>query len=91
MTTPVLLLDEPRPGVHRLTPNRPEKRNALSNELRGAILDALRAADADPAVRVSILRGAGPAFCSGYYLSADNTVGQPFYSPGGPGQGEGAR
>ena len=86
MTAPVLLLDEPHPGVRRLTLNRPEKRNALNNELRGAILDALEAADADPAVRVSILRGAGPAFSSGYDLSADNSVGQPYYSPGGPGQ-----
>jgi enoyl-CoA hydratase len=83
---PVLLTDDPRPGVRRLTLNRPEKRNALSNELRGAILDALKTADADPAVRVSILRGAGPAFSSGYDLSADNSVNQPYYSPGGPGQ-----
>jgi enoyl-CoA hydratase len=82
----VLLLDDPHPGVRRLTLNRPEKRNALNNELRGAILEALRAADADPVVRVSILRGAGPAFSSGYDLSADNAVGQPYYSPGGPGQ-----
>ena len=86
MTTAALLQDDPLPGVRRLTLNRPEKRNALSNELRSAILTALRAADADPAVKVSILRGAGPAFSSGYDLSADNSVGQPFYSPGGPGQ-----
>jgi enoyl-CoA hydratase len=83
---PVLLTDDPRPGIRRLTLNRPEKRNALSNELRGAILDALKTADAEPAVRVSILRGAGPAFSSGYDLSADNSVNQPYYSPGGPGQ-----
>ena len=82
----VLLLDDPLPGVRRLTLNRPEKRNALNNELRGAILDALKAADADPAVRVSVLRGAGPAFSSGYDLSADNSVNQPYYSPGGLGQ-----
>src|SRR5262245_24612778 len=82
----VLLSDEPLPGVRRLTLNRPEKRNALNNELRGAILDGLQRADADPSVKVSILRGAGPSFSSGYDLSADNSVGQPFYSPGGPGQ-----
>ena len=82
----VLLLDDPLPGVRRLTLNRPEKRNALSNELRGAILDALKTADADPTVRVSVLCGAGPAFSSGYDLSADNSVGQPYYSSGGPGQ-----
>src|SRR5574338_662844 len=74
MTSPVLALDDPRPGVRRLTLNRPEKRNALNNELRGAILAALRAADADPAVKVSILRGAGPCFSSGYDLSADNST-----------------
>src|ERR1700752_425920 len=82
----VLLSDEPLPGVRRFTLNRPQKRNALNNELRGAILAGLQAADADPAVRVSILRGAGPAFSSGYDLSADNSKDQPYYSPGGPGQ-----
>jgi enoyl-CoA hydratase len=82
----VLLIDEPLAGVRRLTLNRPEKRNALSNELRGAILSALQDADADASVKVSILRGAGPCFSSGYDLSADLAVGQPFYSPGGPGQ-----
>src|SRR6266478_8507591 len=86
MATPVLGLDDPLPGVRRLTLNRPEKRNALSNELRGAILAALKEADADATVKVSVLRGAGPCFSSGYDLSADNSVDQPFYSPGGPGQ-----
>jgi len=86
MDTRVLLIDDPLPGVRRLTLNRPEKRNALNNELRGAILSALEAADADPNVKVTVMRGAGPSFSSGYDLSADNSVGQPFYSPGGPGQ-----
>src|ERR1043166_9793029 len=81
MAPPVLVLDDPLPGVRRLTLNRPEKRNALSNELRGAILTALQEADADPAVKVSILRGAGPCFSSGYDLSANKAEGQPFYSP----------
>ena len=78
MATPVLALDDPLPGIRRLTLNRPEKRNALSNELRGAILAALKEADADPAVKVSVLRGAGPCFSSGYDLSADNARDQPF-------------
>jgi enoyl-CoA hydratase len=42
--------------------NRPEKRNALSNELRSRIFEALHAADHDGNVSVSILRGAGSCF-----------------------------
>jgi enoyl-CoA hydratase len=82
----VLLVDAPAPGIRRLTMNRPEKRNALNNALRGAILDALIAADRDADIKVTILRGAGPSFSSGYDLSANNAEDQPYYSPGGTGQ-----
>ena len=85
-TSDVLVIDHPRPGVRRLTMNRPEKRNALNNELRGAILAALQEADAEPTVKVSVLRGAGPAFSAGYDLSANNAVDQPYYTAGGAGQ-----
>jgi enoyl-CoA hydratase len=84
--TSLLLVDDPAPGVRRLTMNRAEKRNALNNELRGAILAALEEADRDAAVKVSILRGAGPAFSAGYDLGANNAVDQPYYSAGGAGQ-----
>ena len=84
--TEILLIDTPRPGVRRLTMNRPEKRNALNNALRGAIIDALTQADTDPSIHVTILRGAGPSFSSGYDLSADNKVDQPWYTPAGAGQ-----
>jgi enoyl-CoA hydratase len=82
----VLLLDDPAPGVRRLTMNRPEKRNALDNELRGRILAALQEADQRPDVKVSILRGAGPAFSAGYDLGANNAVDQPYHTAGGAGQ-----
>jgi enoyl-CoA hydratase len=82
-TADVLLIDQPAPGVRRLTMNRPEKRNALDNALRGAIFQALQDADTDPAVRVSVIRGAGPSFCAGYDLAADNAEGQPYYTAGG--------
>ena len=59
MAAGVLLLDDPLPGVRRLTLNRPEKRNALNNEQRGAILTAMKTADADPSAKVSIVCGAG--------------------------------
>ena len=81
-----ILVDAPLPGVRRITLNRPEKRNALDNALRGEIFEALEAHDRDPDVRVTIVRGAGPAFCSGYDLSADNTAGQPYHTAGGLGQ-----
>jgi enoyl-CoA hydratase len=82
----ILLVDTPIPGVRRLTLNRPEKRNALNNELRGAIFKALEAHDGDAEVKVTIICGAGPAFCSGYDLSADNRAGQPYHSAAGLGQ-----
>jgi len=84
-TAPNLLVDDPRPGVRRLTLNRPEKRNALDNALRGALLDALRDADRDDAVHVTILRGAGPCFSSGYDLGSDLSADRPSYTPGGDG------
>ena len=62
MASRALLADDPLPGVRRLTLNRPEKRNALNSALRGAILDTLVRADGDESVRVTIVRGAGPAF-----------------------------
>lgn len=55
--------------IARITLNRPEKRNALSLELRGELVDALGAAERDDSVSVVLLDGAGPIFCSGYDMS----------------------
>jgi len=82
----LILVDEPRPMVRRITLNRPQKRNALNNQLRREIFQALETHDQDPAVRVSIIRGAGPCFSAGYDLGANNAVEQPYYSAGGSGQ-----
>jgi enoyl-CoA hydratase len=71
----LVLGDEPLPGIRRLTLNRPEKRNAMSNALRRRLFELLREADADKAVRVIVLRGAGPAWCAGYDLADDQTQG----------------
>ncbi len=69
----VLLVDEPAPRVRRFTLNRPEKRNALNDDLRGALFDALRAGDKDRGVSVMIIRGGGPCFCAGYDLGSPNS------------------
>jgi methylglutaconyl-CoA hydratase len=63
-------------GVRRLTLNRPDKRNALNAELVAALKAALREADADPAVRVVAIEGAGKDFCSGADLSALRTIAE---------------
>ncbi len=64
-----ILLTEDRGAVRILTLNRPQKRNALNTELTQALLDALRAADADESVACVILTGAGQGFCAGADLS----------------------
>ena len=66
-----ILLDSPAAGLSRITLNRPDSRNALNNGLRGEILAQLEANDADDAVRVTILRGAGSCFCAGYDLKSN--------------------
>jgi 2-(1,2-epoxy-1,2-dihydrophenyl)acetyl-CoA isomerase len=52
-------------GVHRITLNRPERRNALNRALRAELTAALLAGHS---ARVIVLTGAGPGFCSGQDL-----------------------
>jgi enoyl-CoA hydratase len=86
VSTDAVLIDEPAPQVRRITMNRPEKRNALNHALRGGVIRALQEADADPAVRVMIVRGAGSCFSSGYELGGGNEGQEfPWYTAGGDG------
>ncbi len=88
-SAPILLVEDLGESVRRITLNRPEKRNALSNELRGLLFKALEDADRDPDVRVTILRGAGSCFSAGYDLSRESgrhAQGLPFYTSGGAGE-----
>jgi enoyl-CoA hydratase/carnithine racemase len=55
-------------GIATLELNRPEKRNALTNAMLVAMLEALDVCERDDSVRVLILRGAGQAFCAGVDL-----------------------
>ena len=86
MDQPVVLVDQPARQVRRVTLNRPEKRNALNHALRGQLLKALVEGDADPEVRVQIVRGAGTCFSAGYELGGGNEGQElPYYTAGGDG------
>jgi enoyl-CoA hydratase len=74
----LVLVDDPAAGVRRLTLNRPAKRNALSHALRSQLFAELRAGDADPDVRVIVIRGAGPCFSAGYDLAQDPAEEPPW-------------
>jgi enoyl-CoA hydratase len=68
MGEPVLRVSS-QEGVATLTLNRPEKRNALSRELRGALVRAFTELGAAADVGGVILTGAGPGFCAGLDLA----------------------
>jgi enoyl-CoA hydratase len=60
----VVLVDRSE-GVGRVTLNRPEKRNALSLEVRELLVGAFEELAADDGVGCLLLTGAGTAFCAG--------------------------
>src|SRR3989442_1099073 len=55
-------------GVATVTLNRPAKRNALNRAVLEGLAGAFERLEGDPTVRVVVVRGAGPAFCSGMDL-----------------------
>src|SRR5689334_13117323 len=60
------LLYDVKDGVATVTLNRPDQRNALNGELLAGLVDALKTARDDEAVRAVVLTGAGDkAFCAG--------------------------
>jgi len=67
------LLTDSRDGVLTLTLNRPEKLNAIDNDLSRTLLQALEAGAVDETVRAIRLRGNGRAFCAGRDVSASPT------------------
>jgi enoyl-CoA hydratase len=60
-----LHLDGP---IARITLHRPARYNAIVEPMPAELRHAVEAADADPAIRVIVLDGAGPGFCAGYDL-----------------------
>jgi enoyl-CoA hydratase len=65
MSTPELVTVERDGAVATVTLNRPEKRNALSLDLRARMTEELTALAGDDEVRCLLMTGAGSAFCAG--------------------------
>ncbi len=61
--------------IGRITLNRPEKMNALSQELLFEFRDALEFVETDDSIRVLIVRGAGRTFSAGYDLTPPQGTG----------------
>src|SRR3954470_15305758 len=52
-------------AIATLTLNRPEKRNAMSDDMRTEFIHALERVAADKSIRALVLTGAGKGFCAG--------------------------
>lgn len=73
-----LVITQDRGPVRHIALNRPEKRNAMNQELLRALGDALRAASADESVHCVVLRGEGPVFSAGVdLLELAASAGEP--------------
>lgn len=72
---------EVRDGIGTLTFNRPETLNSLSVALMNDILDVLKRAAEDPAIRVLVMTGAGKGFCSGADLDPFGGTGDTALDP----------
>lgn len=66
-------------GVRTLTLNRPNKRNALNDQLISALSNSLRDAESDESLRAIVIRGAGTDFCSGADLSSLEKIADSSY------------
>ena len=75
-------------GVATITLNRPDQMNALSAELRAALVQAVAQLNADESVKVAVLTGAGErAFCAGLdlkELGAGASIGATVMDPHDP-------
>jgi enoyl-CoA hydratase/carnithine racemase len=73
-----IVVTEDRGQVRQIVLNRPEKRNAMNQELLRALGQALREAAAEPDVHCVVLRGEGPVFSAGVDLGElMASTGQP--------------
>ncbi|QYO66231.1 enoyl-CoA hydratase/isomerase family protein [Leptolyngbya sp. 7M] len=74
-----VVLTSTEDAVHIITLNRPDKRNALNDELIDELKTALRYANDDDSLRAVVIRGAGKDFCSGADLSSIQKIATATY------------
>ena len=73
-----IVYEQAEDKIFRLTLNRPEKLNAMSQKLLRELDGALDEFENNPAASVLIIRGAGRAFCAGYDLQPTQQAGSGF-------------
>lgn len=64
-------------GLLTITMNRPERRNALNQDMIRGLVEAAHRAKDDPAVRAVLLKGAGGTFCVGGDVKSMAAAGDP--------------
>jgi len=71
--------DPQQPRIGRLVLNRPDRFNAITDEMPREIREAVEWATSDPMIHVIVVEGAGKGFCGGYDLaaSAEHTIDHP--------------
>ncbi len=79
------VLAEIEDRVATITLNRPERRNALSNDMLQGLDQALQEAERDPEVGCVVLTGAGKGFCAGGDVKAMDEANQGGGGGGGGG------
>ena len=64
-------------GVLRLAIDRPDKRNALTDQIVATMIDCISLAGRDEAVRAIAVTGTGDHFCAGFDIVSRNRGGEP--------------
>jgi enoyl-CoA hydratase len=75
------LLVEQLDRVVRVTLNRPERRNAISQTMQRELVDIVEACAQETSVHVVVVRGAGKAFCAGYDVGSSAAQAEPGGTP----------
>lgn len=78
-STLTISADPDSPRIARLVLNRPERFNAINDDMPGEIRKAVEWAQSNDDIHVVIVEGAGRGFCGGYDLVAyaESTIEHP--------------